>query len=265
MKKKRRLFILLVFVFLCTWFGFQAGTLAKGDESTRLAAYQGQEPLQFVQAVAPQPALPAEMRLLVVGVDQLADEGKSRLRSIWFAIYDAPQAKLVWYGVYPAVGPNGEEINRNLESRFKIEPNRRLSLEFQAALQAQHRLLWNNAILMDDKQVGQLVGLLDGIKLQGQAIDSRQAQAGLQVAAADARMARAFQTELIRGFCERRDELGGAAAAVAAGVEALTSGILPPPPGMWGEAQASDDPAPQRLQSLLKSNTFLPCEIRDYP
>jgi hypothetical protein len=264
MNKRRRLFILLAFVFLGIFFGFQAGILAKGDETTRFGAYHGEEPSQSNQADVVQDGSPAGLRLLVVGVDCLTGEEKPRLRSVWYAVYDPSQTKLIWYGYYPAVSPNAEDINRDLESHFSIQPGQKLSLEFQAFMQARHKLLWNNAVMLDDQQVGQLIDILDGIKLQGQAINSRQALAGLKVAAGDVRTARIFQTEIIRGFCERRDELGAEAAAVSEVSALITSRILPPPPAMWEDGIETASFS-ELFQGLLKSKGFLPCEISDFP
>lgn len=262
MTKKRRLFLLFSFIFLCLWFGFQAGTLAKGDETTRMSAYLGDKPVQFSKALAPEQGLPGEIRLLVVGVDRLAVDADIRLRSVWFVVSNPSQEKLVWYGYYPAIGPGSEEANRNLESHFYLEAGQKMSTEFQAFLQTYHNLIWNSALLLDDQQVAQLIDTFDGIKLQGQAVNSRQVLAGLEAASKDSRMARMFQSEVIRGFCERRDELGSTAAG--AGVDLIAGRLATPPPGMWNETMEEPSQALQRIERLLKSNQFLPCEISEF-
>ena len=263
MNKRRRLFILIAFVFLCIYFGFQAGTLAKGDETTRSAAYLGDGSFQSTQETAAFGEQPPGLRLLVVGVDSLEEE-RPRMRSVWFSVYDPSQTKLAWYGYYPTVGPNAEEMNHDLESHFSLQPEQKLSLEFQAFMLARHKLQWNSAILLDDRQVGHMIDILDGINLQGQAITSRQVLAGLKVAAGDPRTARIFQTEIIRGFCERRDELGSEAAGVSEVAALITSRILPPPPGMWEDGIEAAS-FPDSVQGLMKSKGFLPCDISNFP
>lgn len=263
MDKRLRLFILIAFIFSGVYFGFQAGTLAKGDETARLAAYVGDGSSPAIRETGSDDERTTALRVLVVGVDNLEEEQPS-LRSVWYAVYDSSQAKLVWYGYYPAVGPNAEEMNRELESHFDLQPDLKLGLEFQAFVQARHKAQWNSAVLLDDMQVERIIDILEGIKLQGQSITSRQASAGLKVAAGDPRTARIFQTEIIRGFCERRDELGRDAPAVGEVSALISSRSLPPPPGMWAEDIAAAS-SPLGIEELIKSKSYLPCEISNFP
>jgi hypothetical protein len=163
MIKRRRLFLLIAFTFLCAWLGFRAATFAQGREQIPL-------PGNYPPGVPYYGAAPLELKMLFLEVDSLANPINTRLNSAWLMVNNPTLSAVYWFPLYPF--PTFKEGQDKLFQEFHLEANRMPSSSFLAEVQRIYKIEWDSILVIDRNDLIYIMSPLNGIKTNELNIDS---------------------------------------------------------------------------------------------
>jgi len=254
MDKKRRLFLITVFIFLCASLGFRGGVVAKGMKQPLYRNSPSSlisPPLRVPQANLTL----TEIKVLFV-FGKTEEISPSWLRGIWYAVYHPGVEGLYWFPLYPQRGVFSEETNLLLQQKFQLNAEQHVDPSFLLSLQEMAQTQWDKVIVLNQADLAKIVDGLSGIEWNGVWLNGEQASHHVALAEENYLDELQNQAAFLQAVCKRRDELRSQPEVLNSLAQLLYQ--------QWANGSETDPKANHALEvllNLLLQKDSLPCEF----
>lgn len=254
MDKKRRLFLIIAFIFFCAGLGFHSGVVAKSLKQPLLWNSDSifvPESLPLSQT----DRQPIEGKVLFI-FDFTTDGAPFALGAVWYAVYHSGIDQLYWFPVYPQLGVFHAETNALLEQAYQHNVGGGLDPAFLRTLQEVTQTRWDAVILLRSSDLIEIVDDLAYLEWEGMQLNGEQVLQHLTQKEANRSNELTKQGKFLEAFCQRRDEVRDQPHVL----ENLAQRLYQ----KWSNDDEFDSNAKQVLELFLKlmlQKDPLPCEF----